>query len=475
MSEKKEDLFKFDNKDYRITKNKLDSISPCMCLAKWTQSTIHLQMGRTHSCHHPSTHKIPLSELKRNPSALHNTRFKKQKRKEMIEGVRPKECDFCWNVEDNSEQYSDRVFKSNESWSAPYLEEIRELGWRGDYNPKYVEVAFSNVCNFKCSYCGPSFSSTWVQEAKKFGPYPTDDSFNDLEYLKNSGQMPIHHKEHNPYVEAFWKWWPDLYRDLHTFRITGGEPLLSKDTWGILDYILEQENPNKKLNLAINSNLGIPDDLVDKLIDKIQRITEEDRVREFIIFTSVEAWGKQAEYIRNGLEFNRFWDNLNKVLTKCPRVTVTVMSTFNALSVPSYKQLAKGIYKLKEEYASTDRYWVSAVFLDSSYLRHPSHQTLQILEDKWHPVLLDTCQYIDFLGIPKFDNALIGFSDVEVQKIKRSYDWMVSKFKDPKLIMKQRSNFARYFRAHDERRGTDFCKTFPELADFYNDCLTLRY
>ena len=35
--------------------------------------------------------------------------------------------------------------------------------------------------------------------------------------------------EHNPYVEAFWRWWPDLYRDLHTFRITGGEPLLSKN------------------------------------------------------------------------------------------------------------------------------------------------------------------------------------------------------------------------------------------------------
>lgn len=80
--------------------------------------------------------------------------------------------------------------------------------------------------------------------------------------------MPIHHTEHNPYVEAFWKWWPDLYRDLHTFRITGGEPLLSKDTWKILDYIIEQPNPNKKLNLAINSNLGVPDNLVDKLIEK---------------------------------------------------------------------------------------------------------------------------------------------------------------------------------------------------------------
>ena len=44
--------------------------------------------------------------------------------------------------------------------------------------------------------------------------------------LKN--KMPIPQRDPNPYVDAFWKWWPELYRDLHTFRITGGEPLLVK-------------------------------------------------------------------------------------------------------------------------------------------------------------------------------------------------------------------------------------------------------
>lgn len=462
------------NHDYDLTKKALDKVGCGMCLAKWTQVTIHLQMGQTHSCHHPATHPIPLTELKRNPSALHNTRFKKEKRKEMLEGGRPKECDYCWNVEDNSAQFSDRVFKSNESWSRPHYEEIVNSNWRDDFNPRYVEVAFSNACNFKCSYCGPSFSSQWVEEAKKFGPYPTQDNFNDIKVLEAEGKMPINHNDYNPYVEAFWKWWPDLYRDLHTFRITGGEPLLSKDTWDILDYIINEPNPNRKLNLAINSNLGVPDKLIDKFIEKVKRIEDENRVNEFIIFTSVDTWGEQAEYIRNGLEFNRFWDNMNKILTACPRVNVTVMSTFNALSVPNYKTLVDGIYDLKNTYSSTDRYWVSAVFLDTSYLRHPLHQTIQVLDDKvWGPVLWETVQYVDFLGIPKFDNRLKGYSDVEVQKIKRSYDWMVSKFKDPDKIHRQRRDFGRYFRAHDERRGTDFKKTFPELADFYQHCLTL--
>ena len=112
------------------TKRKLDKVGCGFCLAKWTQVTVHLQNGHTHSCHHPKTHKIPLEELKRNPSALHNTIFKKKRRKEMLQGGRPKECDYCWNIEDNSDRFSDRVFKSQESWSLPHYDEIKNTDWR---------------------------------------------------------------------------------------------------------------------------------------------------------------------------------------------------------------------------------------------------------------------------------------------------------------------------------------------------------
>ena len=101
---------------------------------------------------------------------------------------------------------------------------------------------------------------------------------------------------------------------------------------------------------AVNSNLGLDDRMIDKLIGKINKIEDEDRVNEFIIFTSVDTWGEQAEYIRNGLEFNRIWDNMNKILEKCPRVNLTIMSTYNALSVPNYHKLIEGVYGLKEKY-----------------------------------------------------------------------------------------------------------------------------
>lgn len=461
-----------ENPVFSKMKTDLNKTGCGFCLAKWTQVTMHLQLGHTHSCHHPKTHKIPLAELERNPSALHNTRYKKRIRKEMLDGERPSECNYCWNVEDSSNRFSDRVFKSSENWSAPHLEEIRSLGWRENYNPTYVEVSFSNACNFKCSYCAPQFSSKWMEEIEKYGAYPTSDKFNDKSHMIRENKLPIPHKDHNPYVEAFWKWWPELYRGLDTFRITGGEPLMSPDTWKVFDYILEEQNPNRELKLAINSNLGVPDKLIDKMIEKIQRLEDENRVKEFIIFTSVDTWGAQAEYTRHGLEFNRFWDNVNKVMTKCNRVNLTFMVTYNALSVPSFEKLIHGVYDLKREYASPDRYWNSAVFLDSSYLRYPYHQTVQVLPDEFGKYLYTQTQLTEYYATPSFDRRLVGYSDIEVQKIKRIHDWMLTD-KDPEELLKKRQNFYRFFNAHDERRGTDFKKTFPEFSEFYDYCKSL--
>ena len=81
-------------------RDELNEISPSFCVAKWKQVTIHLQNGHTHSCHHPQTHYVSVEELKRNKTALHNSEYKKEQRKLMLEGKRPEECDYCWRVED---------------------------------------------------------------------------------------------------------------------------------------------------------------------------------------------------------------------------------------------------------------------------------------------------------------------------------------------------------------------------------------
>ena len=100
-----------------IVKTKLDNVGCGFCLAKWTQVTIHLGSGLTHSCHHVKAHPIDLNELAENPGALHNTGFKKNVRKQMLNNERPNECDYCWRIEDNTGMTSDRVFKSRDPFS----------------------------------------------------------------------------------------------------------------------------------------------------------------------------------------------------------------------------------------------------------------------------------------------------------------------------------------------------------------------
>ena len=57
----------------------------------------------------------------------------------------------------------------------------------------------------------------------------------------------------NPYVTAFWKWWPELYKNLEVFRMTGGEPLMDSNTFKVLDYVYE--NPNAWLEMSLTSNM----------------------------------------------------------------------------------------------------------------------------------------------------------------------------------------------------------------------------
>ena len=73
-------------------------------------------------------------------------------RKQMLNGERPAECDFCWRIEDNTGEVSDRTLKSLDPYSIHDFDTISKLKGDEDIYPRYVEISFSNVCNFKCSY-----------------------------------------------------------------------------------------------------------------------------------------------------------------------------------------------------------------------------------------------------------------------------------------------------------------------------------
>lgn len=466
-----------EHQRFHEVRQKIDSVSPSFCAAKWQQVTLHLHNGRTHSCHHPRTHQVPVEEIKIDVSALHNTRYKKEQRKQMLEGTRPKECQYCWNVEDldgykKGEFHSDRVTKSAAPWAEKYIGEIISAPWDQNKNPSYVEVSFSNLCNFKCSYCSPVYSSRWAEESETHGPYQTSSKFNDLTYFKSINEMPIHHKEYNPYVEAFWKWWPDLVKDLEIFRITGGEPLLTPDTYKVLDYLYD--NPQPELELAINTNGCIPDKMLDRFVTSLGRLLDEGKIKKAHVYTSVDGWGEYAEYGRNGLDFNQWMSTVNRLLTDIPALKVTVMCTTNIFSIFEFKKLLEFVYETKIKYINEKR--DTALTIDTTILRFPNHQNLSILTDDLKTCLDEAVDYMREKQEGKNGNPFYhGFYDFECSRLERLVEFMKTGPHpgDGINLDVARKDFAIFVDEHDRRRGTNFLKTFPGLTDFYNLCKAL--
>jgi len=462
------------NKKYQSIKDNLDSVSPSFCIAKWKQVTVHLDTGMTHSCHHPTTHKIPLDEIKINPTAIHNTNFKKHQRKLMLEGSRPTECDYCWRVEDSSlnstvTSYSDRIVKSSNSWASGTIDKIVQQGWEFNTTPGSMEVNFGSVCNFKCSYCSPDISSKWMEEIKNYGPYKLKDlDYNGLDWLKQNDRIPIPHKDYNPYVEAFWQWWPDLVKSLTVFRITGGEPLLNKNTFQLLDYLIE--NPQPQLSLSINSNLGVPDKVVQEFISKMQVIQDKGSVKDFKMYSSCEAYGARAEYIRFGLDYKKWLKNCESIILEIPNSRLGIMSTYNILSITSFKALLEDLLILKSKYTIQPQR-PHTVSIDIPYLRWPEFMAPWIMPDEWLSEIEDTVTWMYANLQQTYWPPLCGkgFFDHEIKKMERIYVVCKESMTYKKLDKDfHRFNLIRFVKEHDKRRGTNFLHTFPELKSFYN-------
>jgi organic radical activating enzyme len=465
------------NSKYAQVKNELDQVSPSYCIAKWKEVTIHLDTGRTHSCHHPVTHKIPVNEILKNPSALHNTEFKKLQRKLMLDGQRPSECDYCWKVEDSNREtnnifaFSDRIVKSTNSWARSYTPEILKKGWDDNTIPTSMEVNFGSICNFKCSYCNPEISSKWMEESKQHGGYKLSDGteYNNIQWLEQQDRIPIPHKDYNPYIEAFWKWWPEIIDELKIFRITGGEPLLNKNTFDVLDYLIDNPKPN--LRLSINSNLNVPRSLIDKFIKKMQHLQSNRSIKEFVLYTSCEAHGRKAEYIRYGLNYNEWLKNCELVLRVIPNSKLSLMSTFNLLSITSFKDMLKDMLVLKNRYTYQPER-PHSLGIDIPYLRYPNFLTAWLMPKDWLHYIEDTVTWMYQNLQQTYWPPLCGkgFFDYEIKKMERIYivckESILNYEKDPKLDLDRR-NLIKFVNEHDKRRGTNFLDTFPELENFY--------
>jgi len=435
-------------------------LGPALCLAKWKQVSLHLPTGLNNSCYHPPLHMIDPDAIKINPAALHNTWHKKAQRKVMLQQQRPTECSYCWNMEDQG-KLSDRHYRSGEPWAAMDFEQIKNSsGDEDDIIPSYVEVNFNHACNLKCSYCSPQFSSSWADEVARDGGYPTSATHNDPSHFVGRNR-PIPVREHNPYVEAFWSWWPTLYPALEHFRMTGGEPLMDKNTYRVFDYVLAIPNPG--LHLNVTSNFSVEQSLFDRYITYVRAICD-GRIEHFMQYVSLDGWGSQAEYMRYGMNFDLVWSRVNQYLTEVPSYnSLTFIITMNNLSVSSLQQLLEGILELRKKHSTT----YQRVWFDTPVLRQPVWQSLQILPESYAQKLEAVKAWMGEHLTTEAD-PYNGFKDYEVARLDRDIAWMRSGQSGDHSAT--RADFYRFFSEHDRRRGTDFLQTFPEMRAWWAEC-----
>jgi organic radical activating enzyme len=441
-----------------------DRLGPALCLAKWQQVSLHLPTGLTNSCYHPPLHPIDPAPLKDNPGALHNTAHKKQQRVIMLKQEKPSECSYCWNIEAH-DQLSDRHYRSGEPWAAEHFDTIvNSTGEEDDVVPSYVEVNFNHACNLACSYCSPQFSSTWGKEVERWGGYPTSNIHNDPSYFVDR-RRPIPAREDNPYVNAFWDWWPTLYPKLKHFRMTGGEPLMDKNTYKVFDYVLAFPKPD--LHLNVTSNFSVEPKLYEQYHTYVKDLCNTN-IEHFMQYVSLDTgiW-EHAEYIRNGMDMVRVHHNVNKFLDDIPaRNSLTFIITMNNLSILGLQQLLEWILDLREKYSST----YQRVWFDTPLLRTPSWQSLQILPPVYADRLEQIANWME-LHVETSNKPFRGFKDYEVQRLRRDVAWMREGTNlDPNYIKQQRADFYRFFNEYNKRHEKDFLKTFPQMKEFWDEC-----
>ena len=450
---------KKDNETYQEYRDRaINTLSKSFCGAKWYNATIWLGNGTTTSCHHPPAHKIPLEEVAQSYKAIHNTTYKKAVRKQMMEGIRPKECEYCWKIEDlGPDKVSDRVYKSV-IYTDEELKEAKEtMGYTEDVDLKTLEVAFDPNCNFGCSYCNASFSTIWQKDVKQNGPYQNLVSDGAAAFQHDGAHaMPYGRRnEGNPYIEAFWKWWEaELQYSLRELRVTGGEPTMSRDFWKLMDWW--KEHPECEVPFAVNSNLGQKKELLDALIESTHSF------KDFSLYTSCEAVGLQAEYIRWGLDWKTWLKNMYRVNEEGNIKSVNVMMTINALCLFSLPEFMDEMLKLKSKYGP------HAAVMSFNILRFPSFQSIVTLPKEFRDERAQALQqWLD----KNWQDGKNGFLDMERDGLIRLIDY-ISKVETghefTSSLESRERDWKSFYMQYDQRRKKDFFKAFPMLAEWVN-------
>lgn len=408
------------------------------CPLKWNWSTIYFHSGTTSSCHRTEKLAIPRDGF----ADFHNLPKKIQDRERMLEGVWPENtCGYCSKVERQG-GYSDRMNQLSQLTDPDNVPpELKTNNSATSVTPTFIEVYFRNTCNMSCVYCGPHFSSKWEDEILRHGPIAEmqgNRSLFSVQAIQDNSDYEKHKKE-------FWRYLleNDRYRTLRWFSFLGGEPLVIPELDECLDFW--NNNPNDKLTFQMVTNLKANDTRFDSFLDKVKTMCQQKKVYKFKIIASIDCLGPEIEYVRHGIDLKKWIVNFEKIL-ELKDVDVGINSAISALTLKSYPALLDKINDWNSHRPKKDRILLS--FNLDTTMTDP-----KMLGGVFFKHTLEQCN----------EKMLVHtFRDISIKKHWLALgDSILRADKSPAKIQTLKT----YLTKLDERRGTQWKKTFPWLVD----------
>jgi pyruvate-formate lyase-activating enzyme len=412
-------------------------------------------MGTTASCHRVTHDPIQIVDNKIN---FHNIPQKLEARTKMLNGQWPgRGCEHCKLTEDAG-GHSDRMnhLDMQGVYAPPELEKNLNAV---NVTPTQLEIYFSNTCNLKCIYCNSKFSSTIDNENRLHGEFHWGEyALGKNVWLPGKLGTDVQwgdHKEINDlYSEAsalsdkLFDWLNENIKNLKKIMILGGEPFLQKETERLIKFLENSNNP--ELTLVIFSNLTVDTIKVQNWLARMWDLVAKRKIYNLQVVGSLDCWGPQAEYVRNGLNLEKFVSNFEYMLSKT-KITVSINSALMALTVPTMPDLVKQINSWSRQYRPV--YWS---MMKAGDVRRP-YLNPTIFGDK-----------ILNLGV----NETIDLFDTQNDPIKKGY---LNNLKgiakecektEPNLLHQQQLKV--YLKELDRRRNTNYETLFPSIAELLN-------
>lgn len=393
------------------------------CQLKWAYSTVYLNTMTTASCCMAHIHKFDLESFD-----FHNTPEKIRDRELMLEGHWPRRgCEFCKDAEAIGSPSDRTIFNNWPEYQAP--QELFVNPSATKVTPRTLQLYWGNKCNLKCVYCFPVFSSQINNENKKYGRFfkqgvgiPDFSSFGD--------PLPEAVEKLNSYIVS------NIVHIDH-IMILGGEPLIQKETYKILDLLRSVDCSHLKLH--INSNLTIDHDFFKNFIDKVLAL----KVKEIQLIGSLDCVGPQAEYLRNGLQLDQWFKNFEYAQYQT-EIVLNIHSTLTCLNTKSLPDLVDKINQWSK---------FRPVFWDLKEVQGRQYLDYKI----FGPWLLDQ-------GIKSAIELFNAEKNPDKEHFKNSYQRIITGLQQsqPDLTAQQQCKI--YLEELDRRRGTDYRVIFPEIA-----------